>query len=663
MDFKPTTSRIILQLVIGLLPLCGIAGLMRFPQFARQLRNPANSEWRNYAGDKGSSKYSPLDEVNRNNFRNLKVAWKWRSAEEDVTGKQPLIKTWPWECTPLMIEGVLYVSTSLSQAAALDAATGNRLWVYDPETWKHGTPPNHGFVNRGVTYWESGRDKRVFIGTGDAFLVCLNAKTGRPVSSFGNEGRIDLTQGLRRPIDRRYYGVTSPPIICRDVVVVGASIVDYPIVKEMPPGDVRGFDVRTGKLKWTFHTVAQHGEFGEETWENDSAKVTGSANVWSMMSADETLGYLYLPVSTPSNDFYGGDRPGNGLFGETLVCLDARNGRRVWHFQMVHHGLWDYDLPAAPNLLDITVDSRKIKAVAQVSKQGFCYVFDRVTGRPVWPIVERPVPQTSVPGEKTSLTQPFPAKPAPFDRQGMTDLDVIDYTPELRREGLEILKKFNHGPLFTPPSAEKPTINMPGVAGGANWAGAATDPMTGMLYVTSNTYPFAIALTKKPVPHAKYVGGYLLADSVRGLPLWKPPYARVTAIDLNTGDHRWMKPIGHFPLVENHPALKSLNLPLTGRPSRGHILLTKTLLIIGQEGVTQRSLPAANGYAMVNDFKIIDPKLRAYDKQTGEMVGEIDLPRNATGAPMTYSVGGKQYIVVPTGGSNLPPELIAFALP
>jgi quinoprotein glucose dehydrogenase len=431
----------------------------------------------------------------------------------------------------------------------------------------------------------------------------------------------------------------------------------------MPPGDIRGFDVRSGELKWTFHAAAQKGEFGAETWENDSAKVTGNANIWTMMSADETLGYFYLPFGTPANDYYGGERHGNGLFGEALVCLDARTGKRVWHFQMVHHGVWDYDLPAAPNLIDITVTGKKIKAVAQVSKQGFCYVFDRVTGKPIWPIEERPVPQSIVPGEKTSATQPFPTKPAPFDRQGMTKEDVIDFTPELHQEALKVLEKYNYGPLFTPPMLNKLTINMPGVAGGANWAGAASDPETGMLYIPSNTLPFAISLYKSPVPHTQYVAGFVPLPTVQGLPLYKPPYGRLTAIDLNTGDHKWMKPIGRYAEVENHPLLKSLNLPPPGRASRGHVLLTKTLLLVAQEGVTQRVSSAPDGFAMAAEFGIIDPKLRAHDKKTGEIIGEIELPRNATGAPMTYSVSGKQFIIIPTGGANLPPELIALSLP
>ena len=443
---------------------------------AAQNAEAAATEWLSYGGDKASSKYSPIDQIGGDNFSRLQVAWTWRSAEEEITKANPDLKTWVWESTPLMVNGVLYVSTSLSQVAAIDASTGKTRWVYDPETWKNGTPSNNGFVHRGVSYWADGDDQRILFGTGDGYLICLNAETGKPIPTFGRDGRIDLTQGLGRPVDRRLYGVSSPPIICHDVVVMGSKVHDVPLAKEMPPGDVRGFDVRTGQQRWQFRSIPGEGEFGNETWDEGSWKTTGAANVWTLMSADDELGYVYLPFSTPSNDWYGGQRPGDGLFGESLVCLDARTGKRIWHFQIVHHGLWDYDLPAAPNLIDVRVNGTPVKAVAQVTKQGFVYVFDRVTGRPIWPIEERPVPQSTVPGERSSRTQPFPTKPAPFDRQGVSESDVVDFTPELRKQALAVLARYNYGPLYTPPSIEKPTIQMPGWAGGASWAGAACDP-------------------------------------------------------------------------------------------------------------------------------------------------------------------------------------------
>jgi quinoprotein glucose dehydrogenase len=628
---------------------------------ARNVRG-ATTEWLSYGGDKASSKYSPLAQIGKDNFNRLKVAWTWRSADEEVAKANPHLKTWVWEATPLMVEGVLYVSTSMSQVAAIDAVTGKTLWVYDPETWKGGTPSNNGFVHRGVAYWADGNDRHILHGTGDGYLICLNAQTGKPISTFGQQGRVDLTKGLGRTVDRQLYGVSSPPIICRDVVVMGSKVHDFPRAKEMPPGHVRGFDVRTGKQLWIFHSVPSPREFGNETWDEGSWKTTGGANVWTLMSADDELGYVYLPFGTPSNDWYGGQRPGDGLFGESLVCLDARTGKRIWHFQLVHHGLWDYDLPAAPNLIDVRVNGRPVKAVAQVSKQGFVYVFDRVTGRPIWPIEERPVPQSTVPGEKSSRTQPFQTKPAPFDRQGVSENDVVDFTPELRREALAVLAKYNYGPLYTPPSIEKPTIQMPGWAGGASWAGAACDPETGMMYLPSITSPLSITMVRPPQSPAPYVGSPAPMETLQGLPLWKPPYGRITAIDLNTGDHRWMVPMGDL----DHPRLKPLRLPPVGRPTRGHALLTKTLLIVGQEGSTQREQSAMReasadpGSVPVPNFEIHDPKLCAYDKATGKVIGEVPLPRNATAAPMTYMVNGRQYIVVATGGANLPAELIAL---
>jgi quinoprotein glucose dehydrogenase len=534
------------------------------------------TEWLSYSGDKASSKYSPLTQISANNFNRLRAAWTWRSAEEEVA-KANHLKTWAWEATPLMVGGVLYVSTSLSQVAAIDAATGKTRWVYDPETWKNGTPSNNGFVHRGVAYWADGDDRRILFGTGDGYLICLNAQTGKPIPTFGEQGRIDLTQGLGRAVDRHLYGVSSPPVICRDVVVMGSKVNDVPLVAEMPPGDLRGFDVGTGKQQWIFHSVPIDGEFGNDTWKDGSWKTTGAANVWTMMSADEALGYVYLPFSTPSDDHYGVHRPGDGLFGDSLVCLDARTGKRVWHFQMAHHGLWDYDLPAAPTLIDIRVDGKPVKAVAQVSKQGFCYVFDRVTGKPIWPIEERSVPQSTVPGERTSPTQPFPTKPAPFDRQGVTENDVIDFTPELRKQALAVLEKYNYGPLFTPPSLQKPTIEMPGIAGGASWSGTAFDPDTGTYYVSSVTLPYAARLLKSSVPNVDYFGEMTPVETMQGVPLWKPPYGRITAIDLNTGD-----------LAQSNPVLRQLGLRSLGRAARGHLLLTKTLLIVGQEGSTHR---------------------------------------------------------------------------
>ncbi len=634
------------------LPLLGdVAALCQLPAAAS---TPV--EWRHYAGDNASSKYSTLDQVTAENFSNLKVAWTWRSVEEELA-KAHNLKTWAWEATPLMINGVLYLTTSLSQAVALDAGTGKTLWVYDPETWKNGVPSNNGFVHRGVAYWADGKDSRVVYGTGDGYLVCLHAKTGKPVHGFGENGRIDLTQGLGRPVERKLYGVSSPPVICRDVIVMGSKVNDVPLAGEMPPGDVRGFDARTGKLLWSFHTIPHEGEFGHDTWKEGSAKFTGAGNLWTMLSADDELGYVYLPLTSVSNDHYGVNRPGNGLFGESLVCVEAKTGKRVWHFQMAHHGLWDYDLPAAPNLINVHVNGQPIKAVAQTSKEGFLYVFDRVTGKPIWPIEERAVPQSTIPGEQTSPTQPFPTKPAAFDRQGVTEADLTDFTPELHAQALAALKKYNYGPLFMPESLEKPTIELPGIAGGASWSGAACDPETGICYVSSVTLPYTAELVPSTVPHTGYIGKMRPVGTMNGVPLWKPPYGRVTAIDLNTGDHRWMTPVGD--LAEEVLALKQLGLKNLGRPARGHLLLTKSILIIGQEGSTQRE---GGSPSDVPKFQIVTPNLIAVYKSSGKRVGAVALPHNATAAPMTYMHNGKQFLVVATGGANLPAELIALTL-
>ena len=625
---------------------------------------PRDVEWRTYGGTYASARYSPLDQIDRTNVGQLHVAWRWRSPDHDVMAREPLIETFVNEGTPLMVGGVLYVSTSLSQVAAIDAATGQTLWTHDPEVWKLGTPPNHGWVHRGVAHWSDGREARIFIGTGNAFLIALDARTGQPIPSFGNAGRIDLTEGLGRPVSRDLYSVTSPPVLVRDVVVVGASVLDLPVRRDLPPGHVRGFDARTGQLRWIFHAIPQAGEFGNETWEQESWKTTGSTNVWAPMSADEDLGYVYLPFSTPSNDYYGGHRHGDNLFAESLVCLEAVTGKRVWHYQVVRHGVWDYDLPAAPNLADVTVNGQRVKTVAQVTKQGFVFVFDRVTGRPLWPIEDRPVPQSKVAGEKSAATQPFPTKPAPVDRQGVRLEDVIDFTPELRQKALAILERYDWGPLYTPPS-ERGTIFLPGVAGGASWSGAALDPETGRLYVTSRTLPFVTRLIAPdgslPI-RDRYFADPQPLFGPEGLPLFKPPYGRIVAIDLNTGEHAWTVPLGEGP--RKHPLLAALDLPRLGSGRRGFPLVTRTLLFAAQEGrVTARRPPKQRAWTRIFTWAPVEPTLEVFDKTTGDLLARVELPANAQGALMTYMVRGRQYIVIPVGGANLPAELIALSLP
>ena len=378
---------------------------------------PPRGEWPTHGGTNANARYSSLDQITRDNVGRLRIAWRWTSPDEELMARQPQIRTWVNQATPLMIGGVLYVSTSASQVAAIDAISGHTLWVHDPKIWMHGRPPNFGFVHRGVAYWTDGRDARILIGTGHAYLIALDARTGVPITSFGAQGRVDLTEGLGRPVDRRWYTVTSPPLVIGDLVIVGSSIEARPLRPDMPPGHVRAFDVRTGAQRWIFHSIPQSNQLGTETWEAESWRTVGGVNVWTIMSADAELGYVYLPFSPAANDYYGGERHGDNLFADSLVCLEAATGRRVWHFQLVRHGLWDYDIPAAPNLVDITIGGRRVRAVAQVTKQGFVYLFDRATGTPLWPIEDRPVPQSTVPGEKTAPRQPFPTRPAPFERQ------------------------------------------------------------------------------------------------------------------------------------------------------------------------------------------------------------------------------------------------------
>ena len=623
----------------------------------------ARGEWPTYAGTYSSAKYSPLDQITPGNVGDLGVAWRWTSPDHAVRAANARIDpSWFHEGTPIMLNDVLYTSTSLSQVAAIDAATGRTKWVFDPGAWKLGMPTNNGWLHRGVAYWRDGEDERVIMLTVHASMIALDARTGRPVGTFGDKGAVDLVAGLRRPPNPRWiYGNTSPPVIVRDVIVVGSSILDYPITGGVPPGDVRGFDVRTGKLLWTFRSVPEPGEVGHETWENDSWKTTGGTNAWSLLSADEELGYVYLPFGTPANDYYGGHRPGDNLFGEALVCLEARTGKRIWHYQLVRHGLWDYDLPAAPNLVDVSVDGQRVKAVAQVTKQGFAFVFDRVTGKPLWPIVDRPAPPSKVPGEKSVATQPFPTKPTPFEIQGVREDDLIDLTQALRTQALDIVSRYDHGPLYTPPT-ERGAIVMPGIGGGASWSGAAWDPETQMYYVTTQRSPHVLALSSSPrFSNDRYVGTPRFLPGPQNLPLFKPPWGSLVAIDLSSGDHRWRSPVGSG----RYATVTGLGISeRLGWPSRSFALVTKTVLLVVQTGYLSNRRPAP--YAPnreVYDLNVREPKLYSYDKASGRLLAQIDLPANASGAPMTYMAGGKQYVAFPIGGANITEELIALALP
>ena len=642
-----------------------------------------NGQWRFFGGDSGSTKYSPLDQIDKDNVADLQIAWRWESVDgqfdlDRLPQEYPALQVpndieevqiSSLKAAPLMVDGVLYISTPFSQAAAIDAATGETLWVYDPVSYASGIPIMMlGFSNRGLAYWSDGREARVVWGTGDGYLLAVEAATGQPLANFGADGRVDLMAGIPRAtrVPPMNYAITSPPMIVGDVVVVGSAVSDQPSYKEMPPGHVRGFDVRTGELRWTFHTIPQPGEFGHDTWEDGSWEYTGNTNVWPPMTADEELGYVYLPVGTATNDRYGVHRPGDNLFATSLVALEAATGKRVWHFQLVHHDLWDYDPPAAPTLVDITVDGRPIRAVAQVTKHGFVFVFDRVTGEPVWPIEERPVPSSDVPGERASPTQPFPTKPPPFDRQGLTIDDLIDFTPELRQEAIEIVQQYRYGPLFTPPSLPGQGANAlkgtMGLTAGANWTGAAVDPDTGILYVSSAA---GVGIVGLAVPASSshprnvressdatldYVRELQRPPTPRDLPLLKPPYGQITAIDLNKGEILWQQPNGLGPAsVRNHPALAGLDLPPLGS-GRDQVLVTKTLLFSGQ------STPNAEG-----EFVLV-----ARDKLTGEVVAEVPLPGRTIGPPTTYLLDGTQYIAITVRGlpgegrDRTPPELVAL---
>ena len=619
-----------------------------------------NGEWRSWGADGGTTHYSSLDQINKDNVKDLQIAWRWKTENFG-----PRID-FNYRATPLMIGGVLYTTAgSRRDVVAIDATTGETLWMFRYDEGSRGQrAPNRGPSGRGVAYWTDGRgDERIFYVSLGYRLLALNAQTGRPIPGFGRDGVIDLFEGLEqeKPVQEGDLALTSPPAVVGDVVVVGAALRASAPSQEFIAGFPRGFDVRTGRRLWTFHTIPRPGEIGNETWEDDSWAYTGNTGVWAPISGDEELGYVYLGVESPTNDWYGGHRPGDNLFGNSLVCLDAKTGRRIWHFQLTHHDIWDYDIPAAATLIDITVGGRNIKALVQVTKQAFAYVFDRVTGQPVWPIEEKPVPSSDVPGERASPTQPFPTKPAPYDRQGITVHDLIDLTPELKAQALEIVKEYRLGPLYTPPpiagaNGKRATLSLPSPNGGTNWQGAAADPETGILYVPSASNVWALSVTHDPQRSTmEYIsGGRGSSSAIRpqGLPLVKPPWGRITAIDLSSGDHLWMISNGPAPeYIQNHSVLKGIDLSDAGSSDTSGLLVTKTLLFAGQ-GCGLHGVPPGSG----------GPWFRAIDKQTGGVISQMKLPANQCGLPMTYMVGGTQYIVVAVGAAGVPAELVALSL-
>ena len=622
-----------------------------------------SGEWRVNGGDSGFTRYASLDQISADTVHDLAIVWSRPAVDATLHTRWPDLRySNNLRSTPVMVGGVLYASNGIGLVEAFDPASGQTLWVQETPFLGEETP--RGAPNRGVGYWEDeGGAARRILSVRPPYLLAIDVETGRLIEDFGDAGTVDLRVYADTPelVD---YSWSSPPLVVRDVVIVGSAMADHPLTKEQRPGYVRAYDVRTGELRWTWNPIPRAGEPGVETWLDDSWAYSGMANVWTMMSADEELGLVYLPTGAPTNDMYGGHRPGNNLFANSLVCVRAETGEQVWHFQMVHHDLWDYDNNVAPILMDITVDGREIKAVVQLTKQAIAYVFDRVTGEPVWPIVERPVPGSQTPGEWISPTQPFPTKPAPFDVHGISVDTLTDLTPELRDEAMEIAAPYVLGEIFTPPSIRgdgdgdrKGTLQLPGSVGGAEWGGAGFDPETGMLYVPSVTGTFAADLTpgnpdRMNVRYTRGTRAFPLGP--QGLPLLKPPYGRITAIDMNTGEHVWMVPNGDGP--RDHPAIAHLDLPPLGQPGRAMTLLTKSLLFVSEgDPIMVRTPPGAGPDA--------GKKFRAFDKASGEVIWEMTLPAGNTGSPITYMHDGTQYIVLPIGSLDRTGEWIALALP
>ena len=645
-------------------------------------RGAPGGEWPTYGGDLGHTRYAPLDQITAGNFAGLEVAWRFKT---DNLGPRPEFN---FQSTPLMVKGRLYSTAgSRRTVVALDAATGELKWSYSLDEGARGAAAPRLLSGRGLAYWTDGTEERILYVTPGYRLIALDAATGQPVPGFGTQGVVDLKQNFDQDLDLVHaaVGLHATPMIAKNVVVVGAAFETgaNPKSKINVKGYVRGFDVRTGKRLWIFRTIPSPGEFGNNTWRQDSWAFTGNTGVWAQISVDEELGLAYLPVEMPTHDYYGGQRPGDNLFSESLVAVDLQTGARKWHFQFVHHGMWDMDIPCAPILADVMIEGRLRKIVAQPTKQAFLYVFDRVTGEPIWPIVERPVPKGDTPGESYSATQPFPTKPPAYDRQGFSADDLLDFTPELRKEAEAAIALYRIGPMFTPPAVSKTTgpiatLTLGAQGAATNWPGGSFDPETGVLYVASESSLRPLGLVPPPpgtsdLPYhqgtvltgARRSGGSgsATADapgaaargdlSVQGLPLVKPPYSRISAIDLTKGEMRWQVPHGGTPdLVKNHPALKGLDLAPTGRPGNNvGTLVTKTLVIAGEGNYGPT--PSGTRGAM----------LRAYDKATGKELAAYQLPAPQTGSPMTYLLHGRQYLVIAVSGPGYSGELIALRAP
>ncbi len=639
-----TTTRLISSILVSIGALAGAQMAV-----SQSETDVSKGDWPDYNGNMAAQSYSPLDQINADNVASLDIAWRFATAKFGPTPEYNNTST------PLEVDGVIYATMgSTRNVVALDASSGQQLWMWRPlEGDRYTTAPRKG-AGRGVAYWRDGDKKRVMTITPGFFLVSLDAETGIPDPKFGKDGRVDLFKGLRNAdgfpdID---IGSSMPPFVMNNVAVVGPAhkVGMRPRSKSNVKGDVRGYDTGTGKLLWTFKTIPEKGEVGFDTWLDDGVNFTGNAGVWAPMSGDPDAGLVYLPVESATGDRFGGDRPGDNLFANAVVAVDIKTGKRKWHYQLIHHDIWDWDNPAAPVLADLPNGK---KVVMQVTKQNWVYTFDRITGEPIWPIEEKPVPAGDVPGEWYSPTQPFPSKPAPFDLQGFTEKDLIDFTPELHAEALEAIKKFRLSPnLYTPPSLKDAAdgtlgvLSIPSATGGANWEGAAIDPETGIIYVPSRTAISVLSVAKDEKSDIDYSAAFgARVPRVKGLEIVKPPYGRITAIDMNSGDHVWQMANADTPeKITNNPALKGVDIPRTGVPTRSGIVLTKTLLFVGEGSGGGNTLYAHN-------------------KKTGEIVARIELPATQTGVPMTYEHDGKQYIAMFVGGGGKPTELVAYALP
>ncbi|MFN3325297.1 MAG: PQQ-binding-like beta-propeller repeat protein [Bryobacteraceae bacterium] len=598
------------------------------------------SEWPYYGGDAHGTKYSPLKQIDKSNVAQLRPVWIFDTGDYSDGSVYPARSA--FETTPLVVDGVMYVASSFHRLFALDAETGDILWQFDPK-FDRRTRVTLLF-SRGVTYWTDGKRRRILLGDQMARLFSIDAATGKLDPAFGNEGMLDLKEGVADKYPDTPYGLTSPVTVCRDTIVTGAWVADGQ--PQGPAGDIRGFDVRTGKLKWTFHTVPRPGEFGHETWGGDSWKDRTGVNAWSIMSADAKLGLVYVPLTSPAIDFYGGDRPGDNLFGDSLVALDCETGKRRWHFQTVHHNLWDYDLPAQPVLFTAVRDGRKIDAVAQITKTGFVFVFDRATGKPLFEIEERPIPKSPIPGEVTSKTQPIPVKPPPFARQSMRREELTTVTPESRKECLEKIEGAQVDVDLYPPVTEQTTVFFPGTNGGANWGGGSFDPATGTLFVNSMDVAALMRLVRRPgdakVPFRNQGFGRFWDSN--GYPCQQPPWGTLTAIDLNKGEIRWQSLLGEF------EELTARGIPKTGTPNLGGSIVTAGGLVF---------VAATN-----------DSRFRAFDKDTGEELWTAKLPASGHATPVTYlgRKSGRQFVAIAAGGGNkynkdFDSKLVVFSLP